>query len=113
MGRRGGASRCRSSSFRRVALRRSLADQGRRSGLLFLLFARLHRRWALLETETMRLADHRVSADSAQFVGDLARGRAIVPHLLQALDALFGPRHSLIYSNPGPALRASPSTDRR
>ena len=69
----------------------------RRGGRLlrFLLFARLHRRRALLEAETMGLSDHCVATNSAKLVGDLARGRAIVPHLFQALDALFGPGHCL------------------
>ena len=85
----------------RVRARRGLGGRaaGAASGLFgFLLLARLDRRGALLEPETVRLADHRVAADSAQFVGDLAGGGAIVPHLLQALDALFGPRHILICS---------------
>src|SRR6185295_6279523 len=51
---------------------------------------------ALLEAQAVRLADHRVPADSAKLVGDLAGGGAIVPHLLQALDALFGPGHILL-----------------
>src|SRR3546814_10713072 len=41
----------------------------------------------------MRLADHRVARDAAQFVGDLARGHALAPVFLQAVDALVGPGH--------------------
>src|SRR6185437_1996982 len=60
----------------------------------FLLVARFHRRRALLEAETMGLADDGIAADPAELVGDLARGRAFVPHLLQALDPVFGPGHA-------------------
>ena len=49
------------------------------------------RRRALLEPEAVGLADHRIAADAAQFVGDLAGGGAVVPHLLQPIDALFSP----------------------
>ncbi len=66
---------------------------GRRSGFSFLLLARFDRRRPLLEPEAVSLADHRVAGNAAELVGDLAGGGAIVPHLLQALDALFGPRH--------------------
>jgi hypothetical protein len=62
-------------------------------GLLVLFLAGLDRRRALLEPEAVRLADHGIAADSAKLVRDLAGGGAIVPHLLQALDALFSPRH--------------------
>src|SRR5262245_11181195 len=70
-----------------------LGGSASRSGgglLQLLLLARLDRRGALLEPKAVRLADHRVAADAAEFVGDLAGGGAFVPHLLQALDALFG-----------------------
>src|SRR5438067_33105 len=76
------------------SLRRSRSRRSGR-GLGLLLLARLDRRGALLEPKAVRLADHRVAADSAELVGDLAGCRAIVPHLLQALDALFGPGHLL------------------
>ena len=72
--------------------RRARSDS--RSGLLgFLFLAGLHRGGALLEAEAVRLADNGIAADAAELVGDLAGGGAIVPHLLQALDALVGPRH--------------------
>ena len=82
--------------------------------LRFLLLARLHRRGALLEAQAVRLADHGVAADPAELVGDLAGGGAIVPHLLQALDALFSPGHLLnlsLQTLPGrsPADRRHPS----
>jgi len=80
-----------------LRLGRGLRRRGDRSRLLhFFFFARLHRRGALFEAEAVRLADHRVAADSAKLVGDLAGGGAVVPHLLQALDTLFGPGHLLI-----------------
>ena len=44
----------------------------------------------------MRLADHGVAADAAQLVGDLAGGRALGPHRLQALDPLFSPGHAIL-----------------
>ena len=69
--------------------------RGGLGGLLrdLLLLARLDRGGAGLEPEAVRLADHRIAADSAKLVGDLAGGRAVVPHLLQALDAFFSPGH--------------------
>jgi hypothetical protein len=77
---------------------------------MLLLLARLDRRRTLLEAETVRLADHGVAADSAELVGDLACSRAVVPHLLQALDALFGPGHLLIFA---PNLPGRSPADRR
>jgi hypothetical protein len=41
----------------------------------------------------VRLADHRISADAAQFVGDLARRHAFAPQLLELIDAFIGPGH--------------------
>src|SRR3954454_2106027 len=97
----------------RLGFRRRLWSRGCRSGrglFRFFLLARLHRRGALLEAEAVRFADNGVAAYSAQFVGDLARGCAIVPHLFQALDALVGPGHLL---NFAPTLLARSPADRR
>ncbi len=41
----------------------------------------------------MRLADHRIAANPAEIVGDLAGGGPAGPHRLQALDTLVGPGH--------------------
>src|SRR5690606_8986385 len=54
----------------------------------------LDRRGARLEPEPVRLADHRVARNTAEFVGDLARGRAALPHLGQRSDTFVGPAHS-------------------
>jgi hypothetical protein len=60
---------------------------------MLLLFARLHRRRASLEAKAVCLADDGIAADSAKLVRDLAGGRALCPHRLEALDPLFSPRH--------------------
>src|SRR3546814_13764865 len=44
---------------------------------------------------SVRLADHRVAADPAEFIGDLAGGQPLFPHAAQLFDALVSPRHSL------------------
>lgn len=59
----------------------------------FLLFTGLYRGRALFETEAVSFADHRVATDASKLVCDLARSGTVVPHFLQALDALFSPRH--------------------
>jgi ABC-2 type transport system permease protein len=41
------------------------------------------------------LADDGIAADPAELVGDLARSRPLLPHLLQALDALVSPGHAV------------------
>lgn len=71
---------------------RCLWRRGFRCG--FALLARLDRRWAGFQAKAMRLANHGVAADTAQFFGDLAGGRAAFPHLRQFLDPLFGPAHA-------------------
>ena len=59
-----------------------------------------------LEAEAVRLANHRVAADAAKFVGDLARGRTLPPHLLQAVDG--GRRSSETCTHPSlPVILAS------
>ncbi len=65
---------------------------------LLLLLARLDRGRTRFEPEAMRLADHRIAADPAELLGDLAGGRPIGPHRLEALDALVGPAHVAIVS---------------
>ena len=52
---------------------------------------RLHRRGARLQAEPVRLADHGVARDAAELVGDVARGHALGPQLLQAVDPFVGP----------------------
>ena len=47
----------------------------------------------------MRFPDHRIAADPAEIVGDLAGGRSAGPHGLEALDALVGPGHVRQFSN--------------
>jgi hypothetical protein len=42
----------------------------------------------------MSLADHRVAADAAELVGDLAGGGAAFPHLGQLFDPFVGPAHA-------------------
>ena len=64
----------------------------------------------VVQGRVVRLANHGVATDSAEIVGDLACGRAFVPHLFQALDALFRPGHLQNCSN---SLRPTLSTDSR
>jgi hypothetical protein len=44
----------------------------------------------------MHLADHRVARDAAEFLGDLAGGLALPPHLLEQFDAFVGPGHAVL-----------------
>jgi hypothetical protein len=44
----------------------------------------------------MRLADHGVTADTAQRFRDLAGGLPGFPHRLERPDALFGPGHAFL-----------------
>ena len=64
------------------------------------LIGRFHRRRARFQAQAMRLADHRIAADAAEFVGDLAGGQPFFPHGAQAFDALIGPRHILFLIIP-------------
>ena len=65
------------------------------AGAFFLSFAFTGEGRAL-RPKPVRLADHRIAADAAQFVGNLAGGRAAFPHLLQRSDPLVSPAHKLI-----------------
>jgi hypothetical protein len=47
----------------------------------------------------MRLADHSVTADAAQFLGDLAGGHALFPHRFQLVDAFVSPRQGRLLRN--------------
>jgi ABC-2 type transport system permease protein len=71
----------------------------------------LHRGRTRLEAEPVRLADHGVAADRAELVGDLARGHALRPQLLQPFDALVGPLHCFIPRLHGLQPLASVSSD--
>lgn len=63
--------------------------------------ARLHRGGASLETQTVRLANHGIAADTAQLFGDLAGRCTAFPHLGQLFDSLFSPAHAnSIHSRP-------------
>ena len=73
--------------FGRFGFGRGLAD----GSSLFGRLVRLYRRRARLQAKAMRLADHGIAADTAQFVRDLAGGQAFFPHCLELVDTLVGP----------------------
>ena len=82
---------CRSTrclDIRHRSSRRRLARSGRR---LLRIVVRLDRRRARLQAQAVRLADHRITADAAQFVRDLARGQPALPHRLELVDPFIGP----------------------
>ncbi len=86
---------CRSSGSLCGGLwRRSLGGWFGRSllGRLLLLIG-LHRGRAGLQAQPVRLADHCIAANTAQFLGNLAGGRAAFPHLLERTNSLIGPSH--------------------
>ena len=82
----GRCSRCGRGS--RFLLRRRLGLACR--GLLFRGFDRGRARF---QPQAVRLADHRIARNLAQFLGDLGRGRAAFPHALEGRGALFSPTH--------------------
>ena len=90
------ARRNRSWTRCRCGTRRSLG-LGRlgRGGGCFLVIC-LHRAGACLQAQAVRLADHGIAADPAQFIGDLAGGCTAFPHLGQLFDPFFGPAHDLL-----------------
>lgn len=53
----------------------------------------LDRRWPRGKTQSMSLADHGVTSNIPQLVGDLARRFAFVPQFLEFIDAMVGPDH--------------------
>jgi ABC-2 type transport system permease protein len=61
----------------------------------------LDRRRPRFKPEAVRLADHGIAANPAQFIGDLARGHALTPELLEMIDPFVRPRH--IHSSASPA----------
>ena len=84
---RGGLGRC---LLGRDGLRRRLL-----SGLLFLVG--FYRGRTGFEPQPVRLADNRVAAHSAKFLGDLAGGAAAFPHLFERCDALVSPAHKSLF----------------
>src|SRR3546814_8708115 len=79
-GRRGSDSRwlwhCCRNGGRLFGLCHRLFGDGPLRGCIFATLASLHRRGTGLQTKPMRLADHSITADSAQLIGNLTGGHA-------------------------------------
>src|SRR3546814_6432184 len=77
-----------------ICLCHRLFGDGPLRGCIFATLASLHRRGTGLQTKPMRLADHSITADSAQLIGNLTGGHAFFPHRFELVDAFRSEEHT-------------------